>query len=115
MKKYHAARLINLIVTVAGWVCIALAAILLVGGTGLIGRGVAITVALPLGIGGLILLATAQLTAAQLDTAENTARTVSALECLIKLQTPETQGNVLASPQATRPKIEPPMRGAGRT
>ncbi|WP_164736534.1 hypothetical protein [Pararhodobacter zhoushanensis] len=74
MEKYGAARAINLMITILGWCTIALAGFMALGMFERLGLGGVLTVALPVALGGLALLAVAQIASAQLDTAESTAR-----------------------------------------
>lgn len=74
MDKYAAARAVNLLLTILGWATIILAALVLFGAFGRPGAAVAMTVALPTALGGLVIIAVAQIASAQLDTAENTTR-----------------------------------------
>lgn len=112
MKRYRAARSMNAMITLLGWGAIAAAALVGTGGYGILGTAVAWTVSIPLGIGGLILIAAAQLTSAQLDTAECAARTAEAVERLIAVQERgAARAQHSAAPSA---KIEPPMRGPVR-
>ncbi|MCW1934557.1 hypothetical protein [Pararhodobacter zhoushanensis] len=93
MDKYAAARAVNLLLTILGWATILLAALVVFGVFGRPGPAVAITVALPIALGGLVIIAVAQIASAQLDTAENTTRMADDMAAIRKrLTTKKTTG-----------------------
>ncbi len=110
MDKYATARIVNAIVTFFGWVAIALAAYVLLKA---VGGGVllaSLTVALPLALGGLGLVAVAQTASAQLDTAENTARIARLTETLVNRLSSQPAAPApaqTAPPPQRRPDPEP--------
>ncbi|MCA2012420.1 hypothetical protein LCM17_13055 [Cereibacter sphaeroides] len=84
MQRYSTARSLNQVMIALGWLTIAFSAIVLIVAFQRAGALGALVTAVPTAIGGLVLVALAQMSLAQLDTAENTAETVTLLQQLVK-------------------------------